>query len=222
MTAPTIALFTRWPAPGRAKTRLIPAANAAIVALANRLDATPHDLQSVPGSRLIPALGPDDAARLHGRLVERTLAVVRASAIAFEVRSTGGSAEQFARWLGPDTRIVDQGDGDLGARLARVPAPMLLIGGDAPDLTAAHLTAAAAALARAPAVIGPAADGGYWLLGLKRPMPHLFTAMPWGTARVHDETVARLAADGIAPVILPTLHDCDRPEDLARWPELLS
>ena len=192
MTAPTIALFTRWPSPGRAKTRLI------------------------------PALGSDGAARLHARLVERTLTVVRASAVAFELWGTGGSPEQFAQWLGPDIKIVDQGDGDLGARLARVPAPMLLIGGDAPDLTAAHLTAAAAALEKAPAVIGPAADGGYWLLGLKGPMPHLFTSMPWGTERVYDETVVRLAADGIAPVILPTLHDCDRPEDLTRWPELLS
>lgn len=190
MTAPTIALFTRWPEPGRAKTRLI------------------------------PTLGAEGAARLHARLVERTLAAVRASGIRFEVRSTGGSAEQFGRWLGLDVAIVDQGDGDLGARLARVPAPVLLIGGDAPDLSADHLIAAAAALDTTPAVIGPAADGGYWLLGLARSMPHLFTSMPWGTDRVHDETVARLSAAGTAFVNLTTLHDCDRPEDLARWPDL--
>ena len=190
MTAPRIALFIKWPTPGRAKTRLI------------------------------PALGAEGAARLHARLVERTLAVVRASGLACEVRATGAPIEDFAGWLGDDVAIVDQGEGDLGERLARVPAPMLLIGGDAPDLTPDHLRAAAAALDTAPAVIGPAADGGYWLLGLSRPMPHLFTSMPWSTAAVAAETMARLARDRIVPVILPTLHDCDRPEDLSRWPDL--
>ena len=187
---PRVAIFTKWPAPGRAKTRLI------------------------------PTLGPDGAARLHARLVEQTLAVVRASGLTFEVRVTGAGPPEFTQWLGDDVAIVDQGDGDLGARLARVPAPMLLIGADAPDLTAEHLRAAAVALDRAPAVIGPAADGGYWLLGLARMMPHLFTSMPWGTDNVAAETIARLTADRIAPVMLPTLHDCDRPEDLARWPDL--
>ena len=187
---PRVAIFTKWPAPGRAKTRLI------------------------------PTLGPDGAARLHARLVEQTLAVVRASGLAFEVRVTGAGAPEFTQWLGDDVAIVDQGDGDLGARLARVPAPMLLIGADAPDLTAEHLRAAAIALDHAPAVIGPAADGGYWLLGLARMMPHLFTSMPWGTDNVAAETIARLTADRIEPVMLPTLHDCDRPEDLARWPNL--
>ncbi len=190
MTVLRVAIFTKWPAPGRAKTRLI------------------------------PTLGPDGAARLHARLVEQTLAVVRASGLAFEVRVTGAALPEFIQWLGDDVTIIDQGEGDLGARLARVPAPTLLIGADAPDLTAWHLRAAASALERAPAVIGPAADGGYWLLGLSCIMPHLFTSMPWGTDAVAAETIARLTAAGVAPVILPTLHDCDRPEDLARWPDL--
>lgn len=190
MTAPRIALLTKWPTPGLAKTRLI------------------------------PALGAEGAARLHARLVQRTLTAARASDLAFEVRGTGGSPDDFAGWLGDDVRLVDQGEGDLGERLARVPAPMLLIGGDAPDLTPAHLCSAAAALNTAPAVLGPAADGGYWLLGLSRPMPHLFASMPWGTDRDAAETIARLGRDGIVPITLPTLHDCDRPEDLSRWPNL--
>ena len=190
MRRPRIALFARYPTPGAAKTRLI------------------------------PALGPDRAAGLHRRLVERTLAAMRASGLPFEVRITGAAAAEFAAWLGSDVSLVDQGSGDLGERLARASAPAILIGSDAPNLDAAHLRAAAAALDRAGAVIGPAGDGGYWLLGLSRPMPSVFTAMPWGSDAVAGETIARLARDGIDPVRLPMLHDCDRPEDLARWPWL--
>ena len=187
-----IALFVRYPTPGVAKTRLI------------------------------PALGAAGAAALHRRLARRTLEAVRTSGLPFEVRGTGAAAADFAAWLGADVPVVEQGGGDLGERLARVAPPMLLIGSDVPDLAAAHLLAAAAALDRVPAVIGPAADGGYWLLGLARPMPGLFAAMPWGGDAVAGETIARLAADGIDPVRLPVLHDCDRPEDLARWPWLAS
>ena len=190
MRRPRIALFARYPTPGAAKTRLI------------------------------PALGPDRAAGLHRLLVERTLAAMRSSGLAFEVRITGAAAAEFAAWLGSDVPLVDQGTGDLGERLVRASAPVILIGSDAPDLDAAHLRAAATALGRAAAVIGPAGDGGYWLLGLSRPMPSVFTAMPWGSDAVAGETIARLARDGIDPVRLPMLHDCDRPEDLARWPWL--
>ena len=191
MRRPRIALFVRYPTPGVAKTRLI------------------------------PALGAEGAAALHRHLVEHTLATMRASGLPFEVRGTGATARDFATWLGTDGPVVEQGDGDLGERLARVPTPVLLIGSDAPDLTVANLHAAAAALEGAEAVIGPAADGGYWLLGLSRPMPGLFASMPWGSDAVAAETIARLAADGIDPVRLPILHDCDRPEDLARWPGLV-
>lgn len=184
-----VVLFTRWPAPGHAKTRLI------------------------------PALGADGAAALHRRLTERAVAACRASGLAVEVRTTGAPVAAFAAWLGADLRIIDQGEGDLGERLARAAAaaPMLLVGADIPDLTAGHLRHAAATLAEAPVSIGPAEDGGYWLLGLAAPMPALFADIAWGTATVFADTVAKLAAP---PVVLDTLADLDRPEDLARWPDL--
>ena len=69
-------------------------------------------------------------------------------------------------------------------------------------------------------VIGPAEDGGYYLLGFSQPVPFLFSAMPWGTAGVLDETLARLRQRHIAPRLLDMLADCDLPEDLARWPDL--
>ena len=190
---PRLVLFTRYPEPGQAKTRLI------------------------------AALGAQGAANLHRRLTERTLATVRESGLALEIRSTGAPVERFAEWLGCHN-VADQGDGELGARLARAgpPYPTLIIGADAPDLTPALLRRAANALNDTAAVIGPAKDGGYWLIGLARPVPGVFKGIDWGTDKVSAQTKARLAAAGIEPVLLPELADCDRPEDLSRWPELVA
>ncbi len=100
------------------------------------------------------------------------------------------------------------------------PEPVIFFGSDAPDLGAAHVRDAIAALARVPIVIGPAEDGGYWCLGLAAPAPWLFAAMPWGTGALLAATLAACAARGVIPALLETLADCDRPEDLARWPRL--
>jgi rSAM/selenodomain-associated transferase 1 len=187
-----LVLFTRYPEPGKAKTRLI------------------------------PALGADCAAALHRRLTERTLAAVRASGLRAEVRATGAELSALADWLGDDLPIMEQGDGDLGERLKRAapPYPVLFIGADAPDLTPNHLRDAAKALETHPVVIGPAEDGGYWTIGLAAPCDLLFDAMPWGSEHVLRETLRRLRRVGIAPRLLSALADLDRPEDLARWPEL--
>ncbi|TRW16896.1 TIGR04282 family arsenosugar biosynthesis glycosyltransferase [Glacieibacterium frigidum] len=179
-----VCLFTRWPEAGKAKTRLI------------------------------PALGAAGAADLHRRLTEHTVATVLASGLHCEVRSTGAEVGAFEDWLG--VAAIDQGDGDLGERLARAAEdlPVLLIGADCPGLTHAHLQRAADALAHAAAVIGPAEDGGYWLLGLAAPAP-VFDGIAWGGPRVFAQTVARLSAP---PVVLDCLADLDVPADLARWP----
>jgi rSAM/selenodomain-associated transferase 1 len=186
-----ILLFTRFPEPGRAKTRLI------------------------------PALGAGGAAQLHRRLTERTLEQVRATGLPFEVRTTGRPRQAFVEWLGTEA-VADQGEGDLGERLQRAgpPYPCIFIGADAPDLTAADLHDAVRALATHDAVIGPAEDGGYWLLGLTRPLDALFADMEWGTDRVLPTTLARLSAAGLKTARLRMLADLDRPEDLQRWPEL--
>ena len=182
-----VSLFTRWPAPGLAKTRLI------------------------------PALGASGAADLHRRLTEATVSTVRAAGIRLEVRSTGATPGHFREWLGDDLSVIDQGDGDLGVRLARAAqdVPLMLLGADIPGLQPGHLLAAAAALGDHPAVIGPAMDGGYWLLGLAVPMPHLFSDVDWGSASVLATTLARLPA---GTPQLETLSDLDTADDLARWP----
>lgn len=170
-------------------------------------------------TRLIPALGEIGAADLHRTLTQRTLATALDSGLPVEVRTAGASQEDFADWLG-DVPLVSQGEGDLGDRLARVTAPAILLGADVPDLAPRHLTLAAEALEQVPAAIGPAQDGGYYLLAMRDPMPFLFTDMPWGTDKVRAETCRRLDARGIAYSLLEALADCDRPEDLSRWPDL--
>jgi rSAM/selenodomain-associated transferase 1 len=192
MTIPRLVLFARYPTAGACKTRLI------------------------------PALGPAGAADLHRRLTERTVAVLRASRAPVTVAFTGASAAQFAAWLGPDVGLVEQVEGDLTARLMACldPAPVIFFGADTPDLAPQHVEAAIAALERHDIVIGPAEDGGYYLIGMRTALPELLTDMPWSTDQVLPETLARLARRGIAPVLLETLADCDRPEDLARWPGL--
>jgi rSAM/selenodomain-associated transferase 1 len=183
-----VALFTRWPEAGKAKTRLI------------------------------PALGAQGAADLHRRLTERTVATVRAAGLPLEIRSTGAEPAAFRDWLGVET-IVDQGEGDLGERLARTAEdlPVLLLGADIPRLLPRHLTDAAAVLAEHSAVIGPAMDGGYWLLGLAAPRPAVFRDVAWGTDSVLATTLARLPAETPR---LETLSDLDTPDDLANWPGL--
>ena len=174
-------------------------------------------------TRLIPSVGPRGAAAIHKRLVEKCVAAMRNSGLAAELRITGGDADAFGAWLGDDIAFVDQGGGDLGDRLARATdrAPVIVIGSDAPDLDAARLTAAADALRDAPAVIGPAEDGGYYLLGINNPAPWLFTDIAWGTEIVFDQTMRRFAARDITATVLEPLADLDRPEDLARWPDLM-
>ena len=192
MQTPRLAIFARWPEPGKAKTRLI------------------------------PRLGADGAAALYRNLLEMTVGEARASGLPFHLRVTGGDPERFVDWLGGDLDVRDQGDGDLGEKLARVPTPGMMIGSDCPGVKAALLREAADALSTREAVIGPADDGGYWLLGLREARPDLFTDMAWSTDAVFPETMRRLEAHGIAPHLLPELTDIDTGEDLDAWPGLLA
>ena len=189
MISPRLSIFARLPVPGKVKTRLI------------------------------PALGEEGAARLYARLLALTVEVARESGLDFELRVTGGEIGAFQGLFGDDVPVVDQGDGDLGARMARVQAPALLIGSDCPGITAPLLRAAAGALEDRRVVLGPANDGGYYLIGYREPVPFLFEDMEWSTPKVLPETLARLAARGHGPAILPELADIDTAEDLAQWPE---
>jgi uncharacterized protein len=196
-TAPRLVLFARYPLAGAAKTRLI------------------------------PAIGPDGAAQVHRQLTERTMAVLRETGHAVELHYTGADEADFRDWLGDGFALVPQTDGDLTDRLMAAldpfagSGPVIFFGADTPDLSADVVDDAVSALQTHQVVLGPADDGGYYLIGMNQPMPELLTDMPWSTDQVMPETLRRLAGLGVEPVLLQTLHDCDRPEDLSRWPWLM-
>ena len=175
-------------------------------------------------TRLIPALGPEGAARLHKLLAENTVKTLLASGAPVEVRYTGADAAAFRDWLGDNIDLVEQVDGDLTDRLtaACIDTPHIFFGADTPDLSIDILEQAIAALENNDVVIGPAHDGGYYLIGMRTARPELLNDIPWSTDQVLSETLSRLEKLEISPVMLPLLSDCDRPEDLAHWPELVA
>jgi glycosyltransferase A (GT-A) superfamily protein (DUF2064 family) len=100
--------------------------------------------------------------------------------------------------------------------------PLLIVGTDCPALTPAHLQQAADALQTHDAVLIPAEDGGYVLIGLRRALPEVFRRVDWSTPRVLAQTRERLSAVGALWAELPTLWDVDEPQDWARWQALAS
>ncbi len=193
----TLIVFAKAPRPGRVKTRLA------------------------------PLLGAAGAARLHARLVERALdTAVAARCGRVELHCAPGVRHPFfaalARRHGLTLRA--QGRGDLGARMhraferaLRAAGAAVLIGSDCPALRPADLRAAMRALGDgADAVLAPAEDGGYALIGLRRASRRVFARVAWGGPDVLARTRRRLARLGWRWVELSTLWDVDRPEDYAR------
>lgn len=182
----------------------------------------------VPGevkTRLIPLLGAADAAELHAMLVRHALATALDAGIGpvslWGTPDTGhpffaACAERFGATL------HEQRGGHLGERMARAfdrllaEGPALLIGSDCPSLRAEDLRAAAVSLATHDAVLQPAEDGGYVLVGLSRLVPGLFEGLRWGEASVMRDTRARLRAAGATWREMPVRWDVDRPEDYRR------
>lgn len=199
----------------------------------------------VPGrvkTRLIPALGAEGAAQLAGRLLSHALRQALAADLG-PVEVCASPAPEHPDWqpwvpalhqLGPREAGVawsDQGEGDLGARLARsargyldLGGPVLLMGTDCPALTPHRLREAAKALDGHKAALIPALDGGYVLLGLRAFAfhPSLFTAMPWGTASVAELTLRRMIELNWRVWVGEALADVDLPTDLAVLPTELA
>ncbi|MEL7538273.1 MAG: TIGR04282 family arsenosugar biosynthesis glycosyltransferase [Pseudomonadota bacterium] len=182
-------------------------------------------------TRLIPALGVDGAAELAAVLLDHTLnecLATRATQIILaQSPAPADPAWRDTELLGPIDQW-DQGGGDLGDRLARCAAQalanyerVLLIGSDAPTLTARLLDAAITTLNSFDAVLTPARDGGYALLGLTRFDRSLFTNMPWSTNRVAAITEQRLRDSGFSVHLTDPVVDIDEPEDLDALPARL-
>ena len=178
-------------------------------------------------TRLVPLLGAKGAARLHARLVERTLCTALAAGFGrVYLHCSPGvthiffkkNKKRFGVCLQP------QGGGNLGERMYRAFRQVLrrhvhavLIGSDCPALTPADLRTAARVLkAGADAVLSPAEDGGYALIGLRRVSRRLFDGISWGGPEVLEQTRARLRRLRWRCTELRTVWDVDRPEDVAR------
>jgi rSAM/selenodomain-associated transferase 1 len=179
-------------------------------------------------TRLIPTLGPERATELHRMMAEQTIEVAREVVAdrrsVLVVRYTGATREAMADWLGDDLRYQDQGGGGLGERLqrafdeslGRIRHPVVAIGTDCPELTSERIGEAFDKLRDTDLVLGPADDGGYYLIGLSRPAATLFHEIAWGTDRVLEQTWAAAVRAGLTHLLLDPLHDIDRPEDLER------
>lgn len=194
-----LVLFTRYPVPGTTKTRLI------------------------------PALGPERAADLQRQMTEYLVAEMNRFCTqhpaSLEIRYTGASKSHMQKWL-PDVRTFrPQGEGGLGTRLSRafahgftdgVPA-MVMIGADCPGITPSILAQAFSALTEHDLVLGPAVDGGYYLIGLRRHAPRLFRDMPWGSGALMQQTMAVARTLNLTVSLLEQLADVDRPEDVRHF-----
>lgn len=175
-------------------------------------------------TRLVARLGADGAARLQAWLTRRALARARAVPGArLSLHTAGDPAHPYWRECTVEFGVErhEQLGATLGERMAHAfaslaprGAPMLLIGTDAPGQTPADLIDAAAALARADAVLQPALDGGYVLIGLARPQSGLFERIDWGSARVLAQTRERAIALRLTLAELHPCPDLDLPADL--------
>ena len=176
-------------------------------------------------TRLAGALGDAGAADLHRAMTEHTLRRLRRLQARTEVWFCGGTEGAMRAWLGDELNYRVQGPGDLGDRLCaalrysfeRGEDKVVVVGADCPDLRADHVEEAVQLLDHHPVVLGPAADGGYYLLALRAFHGDLFRSIPWGTDRVRIETSLRAEGLGLEVGYLEDLSDVDRPEDLPHW-----
>jgi len=175
-------------------------------------------------TRLIPALGKEEAAKLAKKMLLHTLAEALAADIGIVELCTTPSI-QNAAWQGiklpADVVISEQGEGDLGERMSRATArviageeQVLLIGTDCVEMSGELLRDAAQDLGERDTVIHCTADGGYALLGMKQFSPLLFSAISWSTEVVASSTIARIGQLGWSVHIGKMLHDVDEPKDL--------
>ncbi|MEA5511470.1 TIGR04282 family arsenosugar biosynthesis glycosyltransferase [Crocosphaera sp. UHCC 0190] len=190
-------IFTRYPEPGKTKTRLI------------------------------PVLGAEGAANLQKQLTEHTVKQAKKllNNLAISIYYTGKNKELMQAWLGDNLSYYSQARGDLGNRMNMAFiesfklgfSKAVIIGIDCPDLNINILKNAFNYLENHDLVLGEAADGGYYLIGLKRVIPELFREILWGTSEVLSMTTNIADGLNLSYYLLPVLSDIDRPEDLYIW-----
>ncbi|MGD1897456.1 MAG: TIGR04282 family arsenosugar biosynthesis glycosyltransferase [Phormidesmis sp.] len=196
-------LFTRFPQPGQAKTRLI------------------------------PTLGEAGAASLQKQMTEHLLRrfqpICAKEDIQLQIHFAGGSRQEIQSWLGQHVLSFPQCEGSLGDRIAFALQQgfaaqlqrIIVVGSDCPGIDKTHILQALALLETHDVVLGPATDGGYYLIGLNQLWLPLFENVPWSTERLLAMTRAIAARMGLSVALLKPLSDIDRPEDLPIWYRVL-
>jgi uncharacterized protein len=205
-------IYTRYPEPGKTKTRLI------------------------------PLLGEKEAADLQQKMTEYTLIQARQLLqlfpVTIEVRFAGGNLQLIEKWLSKNFNsqllYQHQGEGDLGQKMAnsfleafnKGAEQVITIGSDCPGVNTEILTTAFQHLQTHDLVLGPAIDGGYYLIGLQRNIGELigelFQNINWGTEQVLQQTIDIAQKLNLSVEYLPILADVDRPEDLYVWEQILN
>lgn len=172
-------------------------------------------------TRLAKAIGPAEAATVYrslGRAVVKRVGTQFPLTIWYEPRD---AVEEMRAWLG-EWEYQPQPGGDLGERLRhafrvhfeRGDRPVIAIGADAPGVSVSTVSDAIKALRTADVVLGPAVDGGYYLIGLKRHVPGLFDGITWGGPTVLDETLTNVGRASARVALLPVLRDVDTVDDM--------
>ena len=173
-------------------------------------------------TRLAKDLGDEVACQVYRHLAEQTLSQIPPDWPCHIYFTPADAQAEMEAWLGPQHHYFPQSEGDLGQRLssasketfANGASSIILLGGDCPDIRPHHLEEAAQHLQKDTPVIGPAADGGYWLFGLPHHCPEVFKDISWSTPKVLPETLEILHQLDLPHTLLPTLEDVD---DLASW-----
>lgn len=176
-------------------------------------------------TRLARAMGDERAAELYRRMGKAIIEAVRGGDFETSVLYAPAEALPAMRaWLGISLRLMPQAGDDLGHRMNTAITEALetsrrvcLIGTDSPDVDAARVSEAFEAMAGTDVVLGPARDGGYYLIALSEPHPELFQGIPWSTDRVLEATLEQASAAGLAVRLLETLADVDEPADVPGW-----
>ncbi len=173
-------------------------------------------------TRLIGAFTAEEAAEVHRRCLRLTLDCLHAVGRVEIVLAGSPDGADFGEFLPTGARLESQGDGDLGARLALVVEQafgagarrVLLVGSDCPAMCPEDVTKALDLLDRVDVVVGPAVDGGYYLLGLRGPETGLFESIDWSSSRVLAQTQARAADMGLSLALIDQRRDVDEVDDM--------
>jgi rSAM/selenodomain-associated transferase 1 len=183
-------------------------------------------------TRLAAEIGEEQALRFYRAMADRMCACINTSELAqMQLWVSANPEHPFFRSQCAAQNIHLQQGADLGEKmLAAIEQALqsqsidsvLVVGTDCPAIDSAYLESALVALAGgSDVVIGPAEDGGYVLIGMRRPIAELFAGVDWGTSEVLSQTLEKLHSLQIGYQLLAPLWDVDRPEDLARLSELV-